>query len=137
MSVKSYRELEVWQLSMELSEAVYAVVGELPSSERFALSDQLRRAVVSIPSNIAEGFGRNTTKDFLHYLSMARGSLCEVDTQLELASRIWRVPVTELNKMIERVGMMLNALSTKLKNRMSSNAPITSHESRDTNCEHD
>ena len=135
MSVKSYRELEVWQLSMELVEAVYAVVGKLPPSERFALGDQLRRAVVSIPSNIAEGFGRKTTRDFLHYLSVARGSLCEVDTQLELAARIWNVPVAELNKTTERVGMMLSALSTKLKTRLSTQTPTTNHEPRATNHE--
>ena len=122
MKVKSYKELEVWQLAMELVEDVYAVARKLPVSERFALSDQLRRAVVSIPSNIAEGCGRNSTRDLLHFLSVARGSLCEVETQLELAMRMWQVPITDLNEKIVRVGMMINALSTKLKTRLS-NSP--------------
>lgn len=121
MSVKSYRELEVWQLAMSLAEDVYGILKDLPNEERFALSNQLRRAVISVPSNIAEGFGRDSTKDFLHCIAMARGSLYEVMTQMELAVRLDYVPEQEgfLEK-AERVGMMLNALSVRLRRRLTS-----------------
>ena len=121
MSVKSYRELEVWQLAMSLAEDVYGILKDLPNEERFALSNQLRRAVISVPSNIAEGFGRDSTKDFLHFIAMARGSLYEVMTQMELAVRLEYVPEQEgfLEK-AERVGMMLNALSVRLRRRLTS-----------------
>ena len=121
MSVKFYRELEVWQLAMSLAEDVYGILKDLPNEERFALSNQLRRAVISVPSNIAEGFGRDSTKDFLHFIAMARGSLYEVMTQMELAVRLDYVPEQEgfLEK-AERVGMMLNALSVRLRRRLTS-----------------
>ena len=130
MSVKSYRELEVWQLAMSLAEDVYGILKDLPNEERFALSNQLRRAVISVPSNIAEGFGRDSTKDFLHFIAMARGSLYEVMTQMELAVRLDYVPEQEgfLEK-AERVGMMLNALSVRLRRRLT--APMS--EPRTTN----
>ena len=121
MSVKSYRELEVWQLAMSLAEDVYGILKDLPNEERFALSNQLRRAVISVPSNIAEGFGRDSTKDFLHFIAMARGSLYEVMTQMELAVRLDYVPEQEgFIEKAERVGMMLNALSVRLRRRLTS-----------------
>jgi len=120
MSVKSYRELEVWQLAMSLAEDVYGILKDLPNEERFALSNQLRRAVISVPSNIAEGFGRDSTKDFLHFIAMARGSLYEVMTQMELAVRLDYVPEQEgFIEKAERVGMMLNALSVRLRRRLT------------------
>ena len=85
--VKDYHELNVWQLSMNLCEKVYGLVREFPVDERFALCDQLRRAVVSVPSNIAEGNGRNSRSEYARFLSIARGSVSEVQTQLELAER--------------------------------------------------
>ena len=83
--MKSFRELDAWKYAMELTNCVYDLVKKFPGEERYALGDQLRRAVVSIPSNIAEGFGRDSHKDFAHFLSQARGSLYEVETQLEIA----------------------------------------------------
>ena len=83
----TFRELNAWKKAMELTDRVYDLVRQFPADERYALCDQLRRAVVSIPSNIAEGFGRQSHKDFAHFLSQARGSLYEVDTQLEIAAR--------------------------------------------------
>ena len=76
--VKDYHELNVWQLSMNLCEKVYGLVREFPGDERFALCDQLRRAAVSIPSNIAEGNGRNSRSEYARFLSIARGSVSEV-----------------------------------------------------------
>ncbi len=119
MAVKSYAELEVWQLAMSLAEDVYGIVSTFPKGEQFALSSQLRRAVVSIPSNIAEGFGRDTTKDLLHFIAMARGSLYEVRTQIELAGRLRYISNSEtIFDKIDRVAMMLNSLSAKLRRRI-------------------
>ena len=126
---------------MELAEDVYAFVRKFPTDERFGLSDQLRRAVVSVASNIAEGYGRETTKDFVHFISMARGSLYETSTQLELAERLWNLKSDDACDKVARVGMMLNALSTRLKSSMSTHriqgakqpSSPTSHEPRTTN----
>ena len=87
MSVGSFRELRVWQLGMEVTEQVYRLTAEFPKSEVYGLSSQMRRAAVSIPSNIAEGQGRDSTKEFLHFISIAFGSICELETQLILANR--------------------------------------------------
>ena len=81
-----YRDLVVWQRSMELVKLVYGLTKQLPREETFALSNQLRRAVVSIPSNIAEGYGRNSKQDYLRFLNIARGSKNEVETQLQICS---------------------------------------------------
>ena len=141
MAIKTYKDLEVWQLAMSLVEDVYAASGTFPSDEKFALRDQLRRAAVSVPSNIAEGFGRDTTKDFLHFLFMSRGSLFEMTTQLELARRLkYLSDASNLNEKAERVGMMINALATRLKTRLSARATnreprTTNHEPRTTNHE--
>ena len=83
-----YQELKVWQKSMDLAEVVYDLIKLLPKSELYALSDQMRRASVSIPSNIAEGQQRRSSKEFLTFLSVARGSLAELETQLLLCVRL-------------------------------------------------
>jgi len=87
MSIGSFRELRVWQLGMEVTEQVYRLTAEFPKSEVYGLSSQMRRAAVSIPSNIAEGQGRDSSKEFLHFLAIAFGSICELETQLILANR--------------------------------------------------
>ena len=111
-----YRELEVWQMSMELCEHVYGLVRQFPSDERYALGDQLRRAAVSIPSNIAEGNGRDSKSDYARFLSIARGSLFEVQTQLELAERLNYVTVSEgLKESITRISKMLYSIIHKLR----------------------
>jgi four helix bundle protein len=86
--VKSFRDLDVWHLGLELAETVYRVTARFPKAELFGLSAQMRRAAVSIPSNIAEGRARNSSREFLHFLSISRGSLAELETQLELAIRL-------------------------------------------------
>ena len=135
MAIKSYVELEVWQIAMSLAEDVYGIVSAFPKDEQFALGSQLRRAVVSVPSNIAEGFGRETTKDFLHFIAMARGSLFEVRTQIELARRIgYIVDTVSVFDKVDRIAMMLNSLSAKLRRRIATNDPRTSnHEPPTTN----
>ena len=86
--VKSYRDLDVWRLGMDLAEAVYQCTSSFPKHELFGLTAQMRRAAVSIPSNIAEGRARSSTKELLHFLAIARGSLAELETQFELALRL-------------------------------------------------
>ena len=86
--VKDYRDLIVWQKAMDLVEAVYRTTAAFPREEVYGLTSQLRRAAVSIPSNIAEGNGRNTTRDYLHFLGMAYGSVKEVETQVLIAERL-------------------------------------------------
>ena len=114
--MKSFREIDVWNKAMELVDKVYDLVGRFPVEERFALSDQLRRAVVSIPSNIAEGFGRETHKDFAHFLSQARGSLYEVDTQLEIAVRRKFIGTEDVpTGLMNDISKMIGALSRKLR----------------------
>jgi four helix bundle protein len=88
MSVRHYSDLIAWQKAMDLVVLVYRATERFPSIERFGLSNQLRRAAVSVPSNIAEGQGRHATRDFLRYLAIAYGSLQEVETQLVIAFRL-------------------------------------------------
>ena len=85
--INSYRDLNVWEKSMELARVVYGLVKFLPKEELYALSDQMRRAVVSIPSNIAEGAGRRSEAEFAHFLDIALGSAYELETQLIIAHR--------------------------------------------------
>jgi len=111
-----YRELIVWQKSMDLVVNVYKTIDSLPNIERFALSDQIRRCSVSIPSNIAEGAGRNHTKEFIQFLSISRGSLYELQTQLEIAQRVgYMSDIVELNKRTLEIEKMLNALISSMK----------------------
>jgi four helix bundle protein len=86
--IKSFRDLVAWRKSMDLCKTIYALSSIFPDAERFGLTSQIRRAVVSIPSNIAEGYGRNRTNDYLRFLDIARGSLCEVETQLILSQEL-------------------------------------------------
>ena len=83
----SYRDLIVWQKAMDLTEMIYKATGEFPKEEKYGLISQLRRASVSVPSNIAEGQGRLTPGEFRYFLGIARGSLLEIETQLLLAER--------------------------------------------------
>ena len=110
-----YKELIVWQKSMVLVDWVYDAMKTFPKEERFRLCDQLSRAVVSIPSNIAEGSGRNSEADFARFLSMARGSLFETMTQLEIAKRQGYITdITQAEEYACSIRKMLNSLITKL-----------------------
>lgn len=115
MKVRRYEELIAWQKAMLLAKNVYRIQKDLPKEEMCALGDQIRRAVVSIPSNIAEGFGRESDKDFRRFLSIARGSLCEVRTQLQLAASLGYLQVSDgLNSLFDEVGKLINGLSRSL-----------------------
>ena len=86
--IRSYRDLEVWQRGVDLVERIYKLTPSFPSEEKFGLTAQIRRAAVSIPSNIAEGWGRDSTKEYVHFVRIARSSLFEVETQLIIAHRL-------------------------------------------------
>ncbi len=116
--MKSHRELEVWERSMTLAEKVYKHSGSYPPSEQYGLTAQSRRASVSIPANIAEGWGRGSTKEYIHFLIVARGSLMELETHLILAARLAFLSTEVLEEFLsdtERVAKMLNRLITALK----------------------
>lgn len=121
MVVSSYEELIVWQKAMLLVEEVCKVVKKLPREELYALSDQLRRAVVSIPSNIAEGHMRAGTREFINFLSIANGSRVEVETQLKICERLKYLSesdVTESLNLCSEVGKMLNVMISKLSAKL-------------------
>ena len=120
MKVQSYRELQVWQVAMDLVTLVYRETVQFPKEETYGLTSQLRRAAVSIPSNIAEGQGRRTTGEFLNHLSMARGSIMELQTQLEIAKRLNFLRERQADQILEmatRVAQMTNALISALERR--------------------
>nr|WP_181123427.1 four helix bundle protein [Xanthomonas arboricola] len=101
----------VWRDAMSLVEAIYRLSHDFPDSERFGLTAQMRRAAVSVPSNIAEGAARRSTAEYLRYLSMARGSLAELDTQLQIAARLqFGSPDTATLDLLNRTFARLNAL---------------------------
>ena len=118
MATKIYRDLIAWQRAMDFVEQVYEATKVFPREELYGLTSQLRRAVVSIPSNIAEGQGRNSQKEFVHYLAIAYGSLREAETQLLISGRLHYLKQQELNKLMElagEVGRLLNGLSKSLQ----------------------
>jgi len=117
MKVKTYQELIVWQKAMDLIASVYKVSRTFPREEVYALTSQIRRAAVSIASNIAEGQGRRTTSDFLRHLSIAYGSLLETETQLLIAKRLRYLGNTNLEEVMNQtaeVGRLLNGLMASL-----------------------
>ncbi len=120
MPVKSYRELIVWQKAMDLAVEIYRLVKLLPKSEIYALSDQMRRVAVSIPSNIAEGQGRNSTKEYVKLLSIARGSQTELETQLEICLRLEYLSVSDAEVALglcQEISKMLVTMMKKLTDK--------------------
>jgi len=116
--MSDYKDLQVWQESMNLVEGVYTLVKLLPKEETYALSDQLRRAVVSIPSNIAEGQNRNTDKEFIQFLYISLGSASEVETQLLIAQRLDYIQNIEYEiNQITKIRKMINALIKSIKGK--------------------
>lgn len=113
---KSFRELLVWQRAMELARATYAVASRLPESERYGLSSQLRRAAVSIPSNIAEGHERRSRAEYRRFVAIACGSLAELETQLELVMSMYPQDTASAMKLADETGRMLRAIERGLRN---------------------
>jgi four helix bundle protein len=120
MPVKNYSELIAWQQAIELVAAVYRATQEFPKDEMYGLTSQLRRAAVSVPSNIAEGQGRKSTNEFLHHLSVAHGSLREVETQVHIAARLGYLGANQKNDLLDlaaEVGRLINGLYNALNKR--------------------
>ncbi len=114
---KSYQDLLVWQKAVTLTSDVYKTTGLFPDDERFSLTQQIKRSAVSVPSNIAEGWGRNTDKSFGHFLSIAKGSLYELQTQLIIANRLEYIneqTLNELDSKIVEISKMTSSLMKKL-----------------------
>lgn len=117
-TVNSYRDLMVWQASIDLVEQVYCLTRHFPKQEMYGLSSQIQRAAVSIPSNIAEGHARDSTKEFLHHLSIGLGSLAELETQLILAERLYYLDKQILESVFsktDKIGRMIRGLQRSLK----------------------
>jgi four helix bundle protein len=126
--VKSHKDLEVWQLAVELAVAVYAATKNFPKEEQFGLSLQMRRSAVSIPSNIAEGAARHGKKEFLQFLYVSLGSASELETQLEIAGRVGLGTGSVLKQLDSRstsVSKMLQGLIRSVRERQTAQSSLT------------
>jgi four helix bundle protein len=118
--VQSYRDLVAWNKAMELVAEIYRMTRDFPKEELFGLTSQIRRAAVSIPSNIAEGKGRLSKGEFRQFLGNARGSLAELETQILIAQDLHYMREAEANRslaMVEEVGKVINGLLSAVKNQ--------------------
>jgi len=116
-AVSTHKDLAAWQEAMSLVEVVYRETETFPGRETYGLTAQIRRAAVSVPSNIAEGAARNSPRELLQFVSIACGSLAELETQLELASRLgYLKPGTQSVEKTSRVGMLVRLLRKSLRN---------------------
>jgi four helix bundle protein len=118
LPIRNYRDLIVWQKSMEFVKNCYELSETFPAREIYGLSQQLRKAAVSVPSNIAEGNGREGIKDYIHFLNISRGSLKEAETQLILAELLGFINTSQLEAVLKKageIGFMLNNLIRSLK----------------------
>lgn len=116
--MKTYRELNAWKEAMILVEMIYEITKDFPKEEKYGISSQMQRAAVSVPSNIAEGYGRTHRKEYMFHLSVARGSLMELDTQLLICERIKYITATKLKPVWDRsqiVGKLLTGLINSLQ----------------------
>lgn len=122
--MNDYKDLKVWQEAINLVEEVYKLTNSLPNSETFALANQLKRAAVSVPSNISEGASRQSTKEFVHFLYIALGSAAEIETQIIIAQRLDYIENSkEVIDEITKIRKMLNALISSLKKNKTTNHP--------------
>jgi len=120
--LKSYKELKVWQKFYKLCVEIYRITRKFPKDERYVLTSQIRRAAVSIPSNIAEGYGRKTTPEYIQFLYIAYGSTCELETQILLSGDLGYIEVNDMSKLqetIAEVERMLKALIKSLERKHS------------------
>ena len=117
-SIKSYRDLIIWQKSITLVKLIYLVTQGFPSTEQYGLTNQLRRSAVSIPSNIAEGYGRNSTNDYKRFLQIAIGSLYELETQIEISFQLNYISQSqndEIKILCVEIDKMIYSLIQKIK----------------------
>jgi len=115
MSIQSFRDLTVWQKSFELTEKVYKLSDSLPQEEKFGIRSQIQRSAISIASNIAEGSARNNRKEFVQFIGISRGSAAELETQLLLVQKIYKIDLKSELDLLKEVQKMLTRLNQKLR----------------------
>ncbi len=123
MTIKSYRDLDVWKKSVLLVTEIYKITANFPKEEIYGLTSQIKRSAVSVPSNIAEGRGKRSTREFIRFLNIAYGSLCELETQLIIASNLALLKTNDLETLLNASGeiaRMLNGLINSLEDKFSS-----------------
>jgi four helix bundle protein len=117
--IQSYKDLLIWKKGIDIVVLVYQLISELPKEEIYALSSQIKRTAVSIPSNIAEGYGRHSTQSYIQFIKIARGSLCELETQLLIAEKLNFIKSVDLYsdimKQITEESKMINSFINKLE----------------------
>jgi len=111
-TVSNYRDLLVWQRSMDLVERIYRITDKMPDRERWGLVSQMCRSAVSVPANIAEGYGRQSTGEYRHFLSIGRGSLSELETHMLLCQRLGYIEAAEVDSLLREVEELLKMMST-------------------------
>lgn len=124
--IKSYQDLKVWQKAMDLVLLCYRITNNFPKSEIYGLSSQLQRAAVSVPANIAEGHQRQHSKEFLQFLSIARGSLAELETHVQIAGRLNYAGEKQIDKVLDKtaeIGRMLHGLRNSIERKLQTLAP--------------
>ena len=114
----NHKDLEVWKESIELVTEIYKLTSEFPTEEKFGIVNQIRRAAVSVPSNIAEGSARSSDKENLRFLDMACGSLAELETQILISENLGFINLQEIITKIDNIGKMLSGLKRHLKNKL-------------------
>jgi len=120
-NARGFRGLKVWQLAMEIATEIYRLTASFPKHELYGLSSQLQRAAVSVPSNIAEGNKRESTKEYLHHISIAFGSLAEIETQLLLADKLEYANSQQIERLLilsDELGKMLSGLRRSLRAKL-------------------
>jgi len=118
VTIRRYADLVAWQKAMELVEEIYGMTKSFPKEETYGLTSQLRRAAISIPSNVAEGHGRRGSREFVHHLSIAHGSLSEVETQVEIAARLGYINEDQQHRFFQlaaETGRVINGLLSSLE----------------------
>lgn len=129
---RGYTDLQVWQKSMDLVDAVYLITSKFPKEELYGLCSQARRSAVSIPANLAEGCSRDSTKEFIRFIDIALGSLAETETHLMIAQRQKYLDIEILENILEQaaeVGRMMRGLRISLENRLTSRQPLATMDS--------
>jgi len=119
--LRNYRDLQVWQKAYQLCLEIYKATGEFPKNELYGITAQIRRAAVSVPSNVAEGYGRKTTKEYIQFLYIAYGSICELETQILLSGDLGYIEAGKLKKIQDGIGeveRMLKALINSLERKL-------------------
>jgi four helix bundle protein len=120
--VTSYRDLTVWQKAMDLAEMIFSLTAKIPREQIYGMSAQMQRAANSVPSNIAEGHARNSTKEYLYYISVSLGSIAELETQLMLCGRVKFLSEGEVTRALglaDEVGKMLRSIQRGLKEKLN------------------